>query len=88
MFGSKALKCPKCKGQEIQIQMVEVGSKTKKSGVGLIGNTYNAARGMANIATLGIAGKIIPKAEGKEKTKNKLVKMALCTHCGHSWEIK
>jgi len=87
MFGSK-LKCPKCKGTEISVQMVEMGSKTKKSGNGLIGNTYNAARGIAGIATLGLSNIVLPKAKGKEKTKNKLVKMALCQSCGHSWEIK
>ena len=88
MFGAKQLRCPKCKGHEIQVSMVEVGSKTKKSGVGLGGNVYNAARGITNIATLGIAGKILPKATGKEKTKNDLVKMAICQNCGHSWEMK
>jgi len=87
MFGSK-LKCPKCKGTEISVQMVEMGSKTKKSGNGLIGNTYNAARGIAGIATLGLSNIVLPKAKGKEKTKNALVKMALCQSCGHSWEIK
>lgn len=88
MFGNKQLKCPKCKHFDIDIQMVETGSTTKKSGVGLIGSTYNAARGVASIATLGIAGKVLPKAEGKEKTKTKLVKMALCKNCGYSWELK
>ena len=88
MFGGKQLRCPKCKGTTIQIQMVEVGSKTKKSGVGLGGNAYNAVRGITSIATLGIAGKILPKATGKEKTKNDIVKMGLCQTCGHSWEIK
>lgn len=88
MFGSKQLKCPKCKGTTIQIQMVEVGSKTKKSGNGLVGNTYNAARGIAGIATLGVSNVILPKAKGKEKTVNKLVKMGICQTCGHSWEMK
>lgn len=81
------LKCPKCKSTEINVQMVEEGSKTKKSTVGLVGNTYNAVRGVASIATLGIAGKVMPKATGKEKTKNKLVKLAICQDCGHSWEL-
>lgn len=84
---AKELKCPKCKGTGIQVQFVEVGSKTKRSGVGLIGSTHNAIRGIASIATLGIAGKIIPKAEGKNKTKVENEKIAICQKCGHSWEL-
>ena len=86
MFG-KSLNCPKCKGTNISVQMVVVGSKTKKSGNGLLGNTYNAARGAANIATLGIAGKILPKAEGKEKSTVQNEEMAICQNCGHSWKV-
>lgn len=82
----KQLKCPRCKSTNINVQFVEVGSKTKKSGNGLLGNTYNAARGLAGIATLGISNHILPKAKGHEKTKNKLEKMAICQNCGHSWE--
>ncbi len=88
MFGSKQLRCPKCKGTTIQIQMVETGSKTKKSGNGLGGNAYNAARGIAGVATLGLSNVILPKAKGKEKTVNNIVKVGLCQSCGHSWEIK
>lgn len=82
------MRCPKCKGENVTIQMVEAGSKTKKSSVGLGGHAYNTVRGVASIATLGIAGKIIPKATGKEKSKTKLSKMALCQDCGNSWEVK
>lgn len=81
------MRCPKCKSTNINVQMVEVGSSTKRKGVGLIGNTYNAARGIASIATLGIAGKVLPKAEGKNKTKVETEKVAICQDCGHSWEV-
>lgn len=84
---AKELRCPKCKGTNISVQFVEKGSKTKRSGVGLVGNTYNAVRGMASIMTLGIAGKVMPKAEGKNKTKNISEKVAICQNCGHSWEL-
>jgi len=83
---AKVIKCPKCRGTNIMFQVIEEGSKTKKSGVGLFGNTYNAARGLASAATLGIAGKILPKAEGKEKTKNKNNTYAVCQNCGHTWK--
>ena len=81
------MKCPKCKGTNVSVQIVTVGSSTKKSGNGLVGNTYNAARGIANIATLGIDGKIMPKAQGKEKSKIKNEKMAICQDCGNSWKV-
>ena len=82
-----ALKCPKCKGKSVSVQMVEVGSKTKKTGNGLFGNVHNAARGVAAIATLGVSNILIPKAKGKEKSKNKLTKYAICQDCGYSWEV-
>ena len=84
---ARELKCPKCKQKTVTVQMVEVGSTTKRSGVGLLGNAHNAVRGIASVATLGFAGKIIGKAEGKNKTKVKLQKMAICQSCGHSWEL-
>ena len=84
---AKELKCPRCKGKFVTVQFVEVGSTTKRSGVGLLGHAHNAVRGAASIATLGIAGKIIPKAEGKNKTRNNTKKMAICQSCGCSWEV-
>ena len=84
---ARELKCPKCKSTSINISMVETGSTTKRSGIGLFGRTHNAVRGVASVATLGIAGKIIPKAEGKNKTKANLEKMAVCQSCGHSWKV-
>lgn len=84
---AKELRCPKCKGTNISVQFVEKGSKTKRSGVGLLGSTYNATRTAMSIMTLGIAGKVLPKAEGKNKTKNINEKMAICQNCGHSWEL-
>ena len=81
------MKCPKCGSTNISVQMIQTGTKTKKSGVGLIGNSYNTFRGIMNICTLGVLGKIMPKATGKEKTKTKLSKMAVCQSCGHNWRV-
>ena len=81
------MKCPKCGSTNVSVQMVETGSRTKKSGVGLIGNSYNTFRTIMNICTLGILGKILPKATGKEKTKTRLAKMAVCQSCGRSWRV-
>lgn len=83
---AKVVKCPKCRGTNILFQMAQEGSKTKKSGNGLIGNTYNAARGVAGFATLGLSNILLPKAKGKEKTKNSLETYAICQSCGHTWK--
>ena len=88
MFGKKSLKCPTCKSTDIIVQMVSYGSKTKRSGVGLLGRTHNAVRGVASVATLGLAGLVIPKAQGKNKTKEDVRKMAICQRCGSSWEVE
>lgn len=87
MFGKKALKCPKCKGTNINIQMVNDKMVTKRNSVGLFGHAHNAIRGAASIATLGLAGKVIPKAEGKNKTTVSMKKVAVCQNCGHSWKV-
>lgn len=84
--------CPKCKGHNVNVQMVEVGSttKTKKSGVGLGGHAHNAARAGAAVVTLGMSNLVIKKATGTEKgkTKTKNETYCICQNCGNSWKIK
>ena len=84
--------CPKCKGRNVNVQMVEVGSttKTKKSGVGLGGHAHNAARAGAAMMTLGMSNLVVKKATGTEKgkTKTKNEKYCICQNCGNSWKIK
>lgn len=81
------MKCPKCKNDNVIIQMMETGSKTSKKGNGLIGNTYNATRGLLAISTLGLSNLVVPKAKGTNKTKTTMKKIALCQNCGHSWNV-
>ena len=83
---ARSIKCPKCKSTDISFQIVEEGSKTKKRSPGLIGNTYTAARGVASAFSFGIAGKILPKAEGTEKSKIQNDTYAVCQSCGHTWK--
>lgn len=80
--------CPKCGSENVNIQLVEQGAKTKKSSVGLGGHAYNATRGLIAISTLGVSNLIMPKATGKSKTKIKTAKMAICQGCGASWGVK
>ncbi len=84
------LMCPKCKSHNINVQLVEVGSKTKtsKSGVGLGGHAHNAIRAGMAITTLGASNLVIKKATGTEKgkTKTKNQTFCICQNCGHSWK--
>lgn len=88
LFGDNStLKCPKCKGCNISVQMVDVGSKTSKTTVGLGGKAHNLARGVAAVSTMGLSNLVITKAKGREKTKNKMEKVAICQDCGKSWTL-
>lgn len=85
---AKKLTCPKCGGVNVSVQMMEAGSKTTKSGTGLGGNAWNLARGVAAISTLGLSNLVIPKAQGKNKTKTVTQKVCLCQDCGNDWILK
>lgn len=82
------MKCPKCKGENVTISLEQVGSKTKKTSVGLGGHVNNTARAIAAISTLGMSNLVWKKATGEEKSKTKNAKVCLCQDCGYSWEIK
>lgn len=80
--------CPKCGSENVNISMEEVGSKTKKHGVGLGGHANNIARGMTAVVTLGMSNLVWKKSKGTEKTKAVTAKVCICQACGNSWEIK
>ena len=82
------MKCPKCGSENVTVELEQVGSKTKKTGVGLGGHVNNAARGLTAIATLGMSNLVWKKAKGEDKTKAKNQKVCLCQNCGYSWNIK
>lgn len=86
----QGMQCPKCKGYNVNVQIVEVGSKskTKKSGVGLGGHAHNAVRGVMAIGTLGASNLVVKKATGEAKTntKTKNKTMCICQNCGHTWK--
>lgn len=79
--------CPECKSEDVTISLEEVGSKTKKTGVGLGGHVNNAARGLMAVSTLGMSNLVWKKAKGEAKTKTVLEKVCLCQNCGHSWVL-
>ena len=70
--------CPKCKSDNVSIEMVQSGGKTKKHGNGLGGHINNTARAMAAISTLGMSNLVWKKSKGGEKTTFKAQKMCLC----------
>ena len=81
------MKCPKCKSTNVVIEMVDMGSKTKKYGNGLGGHVNNAARAGAAIMTLGMSNLVWKKSKGGEKSKTKLKKKCLCQNCGYDWNL-
>ncbi len=76
--------CPKCKGENCTVQMVEVGKKTKNSGTTGIRKIGRAAM---QVSTMGMYGLVVKPKQGSEKTKTKNEKRAFCQECGHDWKI-
>ena len=80
------MKCPKCKSENVNVELVQAGGKTKKTGVGLGGHVNNYLRGTTAVLTLGASNLVWKKATGEEKTKIKNQTMCICQNCGHSWK--
>lgn len=80
--------CPSCNGQNVQIAFLEEGSRSAHHGTGLGGHTNNAARAFTAIGTLGMSNLVWKKSKGTHKTKNKVVKKAVCQNCGKDWKVK
>ena len=66
------MKCPKCKDENVTIQMMETGSQTKKTGIGLGGHINNTARAITAVSTLGMSNLVWKKSKGEEKAKTKM----------------
>ena len=81
------MKCVNCGSESVSVQMVEIGSETKKQGKGIGDHAWNATRAMIGISTLGVSNLFLKKAKGNEKTKKKNIKMAICQDCGESWQV-
>lgn len=85
------MQCPKCKGYNVNVQIVEVGSKstTKKSKNGVGGHLHNQTRAVLAMSTFGMSNLVVKKADGKEKTKTKTKTqtMCVCQNCGKTWKV-
>lgn len=82
------MKCPKCKSEDVTVELAQTKGKTKKHGVGLGGHVNNAARGVAAMSTLGLSNLVWKKSKGTEKTSFKNEAMCICQNCGHVWKAK
>lgn len=81
------MKCPKCKSENVSIEMVQVSGKTTKHGNGLGGHVNNTARELTALCTMGMSNIVWKKSKGKDKIKFKNKKVCLCQNCGNSWTI-
>ena len=80
--------CPKCNSENVNVQIEQVSSKTKKHGNGIGGHLNNAARGVTALCTFGVSNLVWKKSNGNEKPFVKNEKVSLCQNCGNSWTIK
>ncbi len=80
------MKCPKCKSENVNVELVQAEGKTKKSGIGLGGHVNNHLRRTTAVLTLGTSNLVWKKATGEEKTKFKNQTMCVCQNCGHVWK--
>ena len=79
--------CPKCNSENVNVQIEQVSSKTKKHGNGFGGIINNTARAATAICTLGMSNLVWKKSKGGEKTTVENKKVCVCQNCGHSWDL-
>ena len=78
--------CPKCGSQNVNVQIIQTGGKTKKKGNGVGGHVNNAARGITAVCTLGLSNLVWKKSKGGEKTTFQNESVCICQNCGNSWK--
>lgn len=81
------MKCMRCASNNVTVEVMQSGGRTRKHGTGLGGNMNNAARGFTALGTLGTSNLFWKKSKGTEKMKFKMQKVAICQGCGHDWAI-
>ena len=79
--------CPKCNSENVNVQIEQVSSKTKKHGNGFGGIVNNTARAATAVCTLGMSHIVWKKSKGGEKTTVENKKVCVCQNCGHSWDL-
>ena len=79
--------CPKCNSENVNVQIEQVSSKTKKHGNGFGGIVNNTARAATAVCALGMSNLVWKKSKGGEKTTVENKKVCVCQNCGHSWDL-
>lgn len=75
--------CPKCNGNNINVQMVQSSAKSSHNSRGCL---WECGRLFLIFCTCGL-WLLVGKSKGKSSTKIKSQKMCLCQNCGYSWKI-
>ena len=75
--------CPKCKSENVEIQIVNDKSVTRTKKTGCL---WGIGRLILIICTCGL-WLIIGKRKEKSKTTFTTKKIAVCKSCGHSWGV-
>lgn len=81
------MQCMRCASNNITVEVMQSGGRTRQHGTGLGGNMNNAARGFTAVSTFGMSNLVWKKSKGTEKMKFKMQKIAICQGCGHDWAI-
>lgn len=65
------MKCPKCKSEDVTIEMVSTAEMTKKRGNGLAGHAKNAARGVMAMGTFGMSNLLLRSRRVRIRRKSR-----------------
>ncbi len=76
--------CPKCKSENVSVQMMTTEMKTKKYGTGFGGKLHNTGRALLAVGTFGISNDFVRERLGEEKTEIGSKKVYICQSCGYS----
>lgn len=76
--------CPKCGSENVTVQMVTTGMKTKNYSTGFGGKAHNAGRSILAIGTFGMSNLFVRKRGGEEETQIGSKKVFICQNCGFS----
>jgi hypothetical protein len=77
------MKCPKCGGEQINIQLIQTGAKTRMRKRGIL---WGVGRFFLILCTCGL-WLLVGKSKGKANTKMVNRKTAICQSCGNSWSV-
>lgn len=77
------MKCPKCKSENVTVQIMQTAAKTKEKKTGCL---WGLGRIFLIFCTGGL-WLIIGKRRGTAKTKFENETVAVCQQCGNRWKV-